>query len=137
MDLYSKYIEELHNDSKQKPTTDKIPILYKKTNHFAEFMSKLDGSESEQYLSKQPYTDEQFEEDLAKWFEESEKHKYPIDPKNKLIFDNVKKFLDKMETNKESENIITDSKIEIGKQQHEYKEFARIWCEITKNDNDK
>ena len=31
--------------------------------------------------------------------------------------------------------IIMDSKIEFGKQPHEYKDFLRIWSELTKNDN--
>ena len=83
MDLYSKYITELDKDSKQKPY-NQTSIPYKKINHFAEFVSKLDKSEPEHFLSKQPYTDKQFEQDLAKWLEESKKHQYPTNPENKL-----------------------------------------------------
>jgi len=117
MDSYTKYIEELHNDSKQKQN-NQISYSYKNTNHFANFISKSDKSEENKFLSKQPYTDEQFEKDLSKWLEESKKHQFPTDPENKLILEKVNGLLYKIKINKKFDSIITDAKIEFGKQSH-------------------
>ena len=67
--------------SKQKP------ISYKKLNHFSNFILESNKLEQEQNLPKQPYTDEQFAQNLAKWIEESEKHQYSTDTNTKLIFE--------------------------------------------------